>query len=771
MEISLDADFTTKTDIIKCIIEFRKIQSGENPEKKIVLTAKRAIKEIDISMIAYFILFVEEIDELEIILNLPFNEQGNGEFEKKLKQYGVFSYLMTGKGVFKVLLKGGDINFGIQDHHSFPPDWFELPEDFMPLLYINKENILLRKLLLESEFYVNLEMSFENTQGIVINETSEDELYAFVKDEILKKSVPADKNGAIINLGRLAFLSALHKANLLSFCLYQSEKGGEIVINNEIFTGNYIHHKKSEKTFHKDILTAFSELSTKPLIYQFLFSMLLSKKQLAEETSEAAKTAYLFKIYNLLNFIQDLVYGIKELAKNIIDHSTTKKGVISGKLYSKSAFDLLAKKDPNLQAVFSGYLTTREAASSTSNMHFLDLYIMDIGDAGVVPTLYTKSKEIADKENEENLLKKFFTDDLITIRNIKFSDLLYPRGHNMLSHQAKRSVAHLGLLIFTKLIEKNNGLVVASSDNFNRLSDVAVLPTHLDSKLQRRSEKLGTSYHIILPVSDIRNYRTHLPHTIELPKESTFVEVKGIEKLIEYKALDLTKSFMPINTGDSDIYIYILTYKNRIKQVISKEDEITLWVDLKNEFAPVILNTEFDKRIILNWDFSEVALDASQLFRALGNWMAEFPSVPLIVSNIQTSLLNQINLLNKHYCEAIGEDKIDFWNANAAVLVYNYIGKARRFYFADALWGKTEADFITINRLIERNNINYTLLLGSRQRDGNIAGPENPLLFLRNTLFFNQKSLLPFDLLLSSGRNSSIFDENIITLLNNEIAL
>lgn len=777
MAITLELEYTSKADIINCINEFRRIQNEENQNKKLIITAKKKITEIDISLIAYFILFVEVIEDLEIKINLPFNELGSGELETRLKQYGMLAYLMTGRGVFDIVFKEAQINFSFQNLDNFPENYFDLPDDFLPILFFKKNHPWLTELLFETSFVDKLQMEFDNTDGTKFRQADEKELFYFLRKKIISNSIPKNRKESVTNLGRLAFISILFKAKVLSNYFFQDPQTGKIKINNEILS-NYStleNKKKSEQYFEggkgeSDLIEAFNELSKKPLIYHFVFCLLLSSNLSESDINERTNTDIVNRVYNLLNFTQDLVYGIKELAKNILDHSSTKTGVISGKLYNQAIFNKLIQKDPDLSSAFTGYSKLLHTEYSMETVKFLDLSVTDIGILGVVPTLFKKSEVILNDLVQKSSTKHLFEDDLKSMKesSIGFYDLLYPRGRNILNHQAKRSVAHLGLLIFTKLIEKNNGLLVASSDNFNRLTEVVVIPAILDSKLKRTESLQGTSYQVILPVSEIKSNRTHLPHTIEIPKGSTILEVRGVEKLMDYEVVEIKEGALQDRLSTRNKFL--LTFKNSIRLIGDKKDEILMWKELKNAMDKTISVLRPGQEILVNWNFIDTKLDASHLFRAIGQWMTEFPSIQLIITNITQSVFQELLFINEEYCGIIKD--IDYWNSNSVILVYSFVEvNSKRFYFADALWGKTEPEFRAINRLLGRNNINSTLITGGESINGIHVSLENPQLFSKNSLIFNQKNILPFDLLLSSGRDKVIFDENILTLLNNPITI
>ena len=148
-DILLGLEYTTKEDVLRCINAYKRMPLNLTTQKSLNITAQKKMKEIDISLIAYFILFAEEEDGPEITIRLPYNHSTD-EVARTLKCYGTFAYLMTGKSVFNIIFDDSEVNFSLDNSIFFPDDWFILPDDYLPLLYFNKENPELFELIFES---------------------------------------------------------------------------------------------------------------------------------------------------------------------------------------------------------------------------------------------------------------------------------------------------------------------------------------------------------------------------------------------------------------------------------------------------------------------------------------------------------------------------------------------------------------------------------------------------------------------------------------------
>src|ERR1700744_451233 len=100
----LNSDHITNADISEIILSFSK-----DDTKELHIRARKKIIDIDLSMIGYFFLFNEDKPDCSITLDLPYNTPVNDgdedrRIEFKLKQWGTYGYILTGKNVFTLIL-------------------------------------------------------------------------------------------------------------------------------------------------------------------------------------------------------------------------------------------------------------------------------------------------------------------------------------------------------------------------------------------------------------------------------------------------------------------------------------------------------------------------------------------------------------------------------------------------------------------------------------------------------------------------------------------
>jgi len=764
--IIIDADHVNQHHLEICIGVFEKLRTSE--EKILCLEARQRMQEIDVPLIAYFILFKKELPDLQIELRLPYNSlnEENADVEYKLKQYGTYAYLMAGKEVFQVVFGDEVIGFDLGKGDSFETNSFVLSRYFMLLLLVDKMS--------EGRFSLLFEKSLEELVGYRLEETFDDVAWSASGDElernyshhILDKSSPKDPVQCIINLGELAFYRALHRAKVISFYLdpeYRNRKMKRGGIQASSLVGDDAYK------YYESVKRVFDDLAGKPLVYQFIFSTLMSSELLPGELNDTVKDSFRVKLFTLWDFTKDLVYGLLELAKNIREHTDSGTGIITARIYRKSTYRALQQTDGNVVLRYINEFHHEHGTELVEDPAFLEMHVLDLGKKGVINTLLEGTHKTAISESVPSHLKESLKQDIgyLESGNILFRDLLVRSQKPMLNQQSKRSIAHLGLLLFSKLIEKNRGLLIASTNGYQKTREIAVAPEeYMQGEI--RTVPFGTNYRIVLPVRAGMKYDTHIPHDIPRMSEASAVEIKGLHELFNYEMVDMAElnAFKPAQRKK-----YLITLKMSSTVIQSREDEGYLWNYFQRNWHLIADRFKDHDQYLLHLDFGSVDINnASHLFRFLGSFHAEYPKVTLILSNILNSIFFELCDINLFYWEH--HKNMDFWNRNAAVIVYNYVKdeQNRRFYFSDALWGATKREFQLLNLLIKRTNFNSTMLFGDNVVEEGEQAADNFIRISKNNIaFFNDNVLLPFDLLLKGSNDMTFFEHNTLMLLQNKI--
>ena len=176
------------------------------------------------------------------------------------------------------------------------------------------------------------------------------------------------------------------------------------------------------------------------------------------------------RIYEIYEFTKNLFLGLRELARNIIDHTDTGIGVLTARINSSNTLFELKGKDNFNEVGFelSQYAEKINLLNNsnldTKRQDFLDISIFDSGNEGVISKTISNIKKIY-KINSEHI--DLYEEDLNKLEKgeVTFS-AFFNTNDFLLNHHAIRTASHWGLIIFSNLINKNKGLFSASSHSY-----------------------------------------------------------------------------------------------------------------------------------------------------------------------------------------------------------------------------------------------------------------------------------------------------------------
>ena len=776
--INIENTIISINDIQICIESFEKILDGQDATKSIVIHANNRIEGIDPLLISYFILFKKQIPELQITLNLPLNpnEPDNDQLEYQLKQFGTYAYLMTGMEIFQIVFGSGNsellIRFNLNVQSSFPDRWFVFSADFFPMLFITKsvqdfDFLFTESLSSLSERYNSNISKLE--KGITWDKNSEivkRNYHSFLR----QKSIPKETKKSLVNLARMAFVNSLDEAKIAHLYFEEEYKLADYNSNNKIQAGSLVNDKADE--YFKTIRPVFEEVKNSSLCHQFFFSTILATEMLKDKATgrdaltDATRISFTTKINNLWGFTKDLVVGVKELAKNIREHSNPSDGVISVRLFGMKKWIQTKTLLQNENSIYFKYNDHLLGSVYNDETSVIEINVIDIGKSGVIPTLIKNTESVFSIVSGKNLeIEKLITEDIENLKSQKigFHNLLNT-STQQLNQQSKRSIAHFGLLTLSKLVAHNNGLIVASTQNINSstLRESVCIPNFIPN--YSHPILTGTNYSIVLPINPIQSYTTHLPHKTNLPSETSAKDIKGVEELFQYELVDLSELQSDSSLNTASKYLIEVNFENT--QLNNREDEDSFW----NKIISGIVSFKNDTSVkyILCFNFKNVTINESQLFRLLGKCELNFPSIPIIILNIENECYQKLIKINGEFHSQ--NPNLAYWNENISTLVYSY-QKIRndRFNYSDVLWGKTRKDFVYLNWLVSFSALNSTTLLYKDSIKKNVSTERQKVNPNTDMFFLNNSNLLPFELILKGANNATLFEENTLVLLKNEL--
>lgn len=461
-------------------------------------------------------------------------------------------------------------------------------------------------------------------------------------------------------------------------------------------------------------------LGSYPPIYAFVFTILYNKIDPFVRTSEKGIKDPIERIYELWEFSIEYTKGLHELAKNIVEHSTTKVGMITLRVYDNQELT----EDSNVAKV-------------------LETYVFDYGEIGLVPNLIEFTQNNKDKN-------KLFEEDLKILADSQYNlcDFMKPNREKLLHQQFQREIAHYGLVKFNQLIERNEGNMVCSSKSKDNEREFF----KNNNNIQNKCIDFGTSFFFQLP---FKPDLFKVNKTIHLSSEmqGIYQTVDSLARILNFTVVNDSTYENSLNNDTTEVildYNFDIIIKNRI-------DEELIFSQIKNFVI--------DKKVAyLSINLLDAELSFSSLLR-LTALVSNNLSQSIIIYNVDVELYSS---MIKDYMDffsilnSFGKN-ITFWNVDKGVLFFS-MNKNPLFNFSDILYGKSADEFRIINQII---NFTFPNLfsLGKVSLEADYQPPRCL------TPFFYQTSLLPFDVLLENENKKTIFQSNLEFILSQELKM
>lgn len=442
------------------------------------------------------------------------------------------------------------------------------------------------------------------------------------------------------------------------------------------------------------------------------------------------------RLNELLAFTKDYVSGLNELSKNIIQHSSSKKGIITIRAYlNEDEPDTKGKK--------------------------IDTYVFDFGKEGVIPTLIKNTVANINTITDENLIKDYKEDMEILCSNYSFKDFIFPTKEKVLLQQIRRSIAHYGLFQFFYLIENHNGYAHASSLDRNNQIDRFKYPE--DDIHSERTIDYGTSYFFSFPVLDFKNAFNNRKLGAMSNTYNQSSDVAQVHDILEIATYQIKCNPDVITNEDKTIFIVSSESDISILDRINESDFYT-----KHIYPFESIDNSHESFLVV--DFHGIKITPSNLLRLLFK-ASQNIKIPIIVSNIKCStLMDMIELNEKQFNLFDMRGKYPYWINNKAILFFSkYSDSTANYTFADILYGLTQFDYFYTNKILSNSYPNLTTITkekSTQQNDGNQTNPNfdiPPLCY-----YFSNSSLRPFDVL-PINNNQPLFIQNLEYLLNKKI--
>ncbi|MBK6544590.1 MAG: hypothetical protein IPG12_04880 [Saprospiraceae bacterium] len=516
------------------------------------------------------------------------------------------------------------------------------------------------------------------------------------------------------------------------------------------------------------------KLKSQPPILTLIFSVLVNRN--LEKTIEDIDK-YIVRLNELFEFSRNLFLGVRELARNIIEHTDSRVGVFSGRIYSGDTISQLkgVEKGKSNSTIMDNYFSLLESkeylTKEIENEYFFDLVIFDEGQKGIIKKTIENIEFLTGNSSEED---NIYVSDVKALRSgeIIFKDF-YNSSEIKLNHHAIKASSHWGLVIFTNLINKNNGLFIATTyadnekqefDSCYKFDDSINTPTRTDSFFE-----VGSFYNIILPLDKNFNLKDeYVANTV--PKEPNFSEKNFIE-LLNYKYEKEIKKF---KNGGKHTLLQIKVQKYLPENLV---DEYRIENNIAFKVADYLKQVESNQKKfipVLDFDSCEETFDQSKLFRFLAELEKQIDIYSIIIINIKQEVVKD---LFKTLTEAFPVNKNDsneiyrkaFWNKDHFILIYSYElnDAGARIYFTDILGGVSYYDFFLLNKKISSTHFTYPKF-SDKIETGNFSEPTKEGLN-HCPLYISESGIVQNFEMIIEHNEKSLFEHSIEFILNQEI--
>ncbi|MCX2585662.1 hypothetical protein [Pedobacter sp. MR22-3] len=472
--------------------------------------------------------------------------------------------------------------------------------------------------------------------------------------------------------------------------------------------------KKGFKDFEMDQLTTgakkiFDGLQGQPSYFTFLFSFLVNRNigTMVVRDDEGEDGSLLLKqnllldrLKELLAFTRNLFLSIRELARNIIDHTEHRRGVITGRVYQ--GIQLRSIKDNSeLKSGVESYLLEmdQQTGATSAPSEYFDLSIFDEGSAGMIEKTISNISNLAKGITVDSDL---YTSDIALLKDgsVNIGDF-FNAAEIKLNHNAIKTASHWGLIIFGSLIKKNAGLYkVQTKGRSGGLDTYYSGPLESQFSHIVQESKLftgGTIFNVILPLDRTQGLKEQVVQPREV-KDNDF-SAKNYYELLKYSFLE---SDDQLKKGDRDVLTRLdISSFTGTTSMMDYRAEIAVADKLGARVVELKKICE-DQIFVLDFEDCADSFDQSRLLRFLARLQLRHNLNDIIVFNIHAADLIPLRELADE--ESAEFDARSFWDPGHFVLIYSYIrNNDKRNYFTDILGGFRYSDLKKL-----RNKLSYT---------------------------------------------------------------
>ncbi len=491
---------------------------------------------------------------------------------------------------------------------------------------------------------------------------------------------------------------------------------------------------------------------------------------------------------NLITFCDDLIEGLKELAKNIIEHSGS-SGVITIRKFSNEVLENLKS-----QANLSEYLKLYE-----NEKNFLDINVIDLGKTDIknkyienirnVKKLFQKKiKENLSnttsslvKQNEEEILSSLninFDNDIKIIEEKDFSfHNLYindgMKGVNELSIQRNKFITKIGLQYFTSIVKDNyNGFIQVSSVDEKTVLYNDTNKNTITKVIEDNSFMLfGTFYSCYIP---IKVTREKLKKELSNEKQGIRQDENTFTELSKYNYIDKSAPILDRYKKDKKNIIDYRFVPASTNNFSSTEDHkyskyIDLYLELSSNLKAKINDQSKENDIIVvscKEIQKEKITNGSEWIRFIWTLTNFFNNIVLYDIDLK-HFISVIHIRNQFFQNGA----MDFWEEDSSVLFYSKKKSDDIKYYrygVNILAGKNVDEFAYLNNRIWNHHYSFKIDKLGVFYDSEKTFPDSK--HLKTPLFTDKGNLHYYEVLLCTQTENedsiSLFEKSVQYSLN-----
>jgi len=370
-DILIKSRFISQLTIDQCIARFQQIKSL--PKPVLTVRAELDLEDVDILLIAYFLLFKSECARIEIHIILQKSQPY--VLVDKLKRYMVYTVLNIGTEVFDIRYSEGvkveNTRNALSIHNVY------LSGKYLPILFVSEESY-------RSLFEESIPALTRPVSGIPY-EINNDLLFSayesYAKFRIIRIR---EHTNSMQEFARYAFYKILADAKVIS--IYYDEDYRQSGIRRQAQTLSNLRGDDAYELFNS-VKYIFEELAEKPPIFQFIYSSFLASGILPGTVNSKTKKIYQDAAINLWELTKKIVKGIIELAKNAYQHTESGVGIITARVYKSEIWEELKKDHEEAGDLLDDYVKNIKKQLRDKELAFFDLNIIDAGSIGVTQKL------------------------------------------------------------------------------------------------------------------------------------------------------------------------------------------------------------------------------------------------------------------------------------------------------------------------------------------------------------------------------------------------